>query len=242
MAILFISDVHLAENESEITQHFIALLDEAKTKTESIYILGDLFDRWIGDDDLQSWQQPVIAALQSVTQRIPCYFIAGNRDFLLGSAFCERTGLTLLQEPMMIDLYGKKTLLMHGDLLCIDDKKYQAYRITARNPQAIQRFLWLPLFLRKAVAYFARCLSKFHQKKQQLAILDANQDEILRQLDIHNADLLIYGHTHQPGIHWYRIGNQFKCWIVLGDWHNGHYRVLWASADRLELRSTPKPK
>lgn len=236
MPILFVSDIHLAENEPEITEQFIILLDEAKKKAESVYILGDLFDRWVGDDDMPGWQTPIISALYSLTRVIPCYFIAGNRDFLIGSDFCNRTGITWLREPITIDLYGTKTLLMHGDLLCIEDKKYQAYRKKARNPEAIKRFLRLPLFLRRTVAYLLRCLSKLHQKNQQRIILDANQNEILHQMYVYHADLLIYGHTHRPGIHWYRVGNAFKCWIVLGDWHKQHHCVLWASPNSLELR------
>jgi UDP-2,3-diacylglucosamine hydrolase len=231
MTTLFISDLHLAATQPELNRQFIVLLEQAQTEAEAVYILGDLFDRWIGDDNLQPYLVPIYAALKSLTQHIPCYFIVGNRDFLIGEQFCRETGVTLLQEPVLINLYGMKTLLMHGDLLCIDDKRYQAYRIKSRNPITIKRFLRTPLWFRKAVAATMRLLSIRHQKKQQHVILDANQNEILRQIQLSNADLLIYGHTHRPGIHLYRDGNNFKRWIVLGDWHEERYSALWVHDD-----------
>lgn len=231
MPTLFISDLHLAANQPELNQYFINLLAEAAIKAEAVYILGDLFDRWIGDDDNQPYLQPIYAALTRLTQKIPCYFIAGNRDFLIGKHFAQTTGVTLLQEPVTIDLYGTKTLLLHGDLLCIDDQKYQAYRRKARNPSSMKRFLQLPLWLRKNIATALRWLSKKHQKQQTVTSLDANQTEVLRMMEQHQAEALIYGHTHQPGIHWYQDKASLKRWIVLGDWGKNRYSMLWVDAD-----------
>lgn len=231
MTTLFISDLHLCADQPALTQQFVSLLEQAKKNAEAVYILGDLFDRWIGDDNKQPFLEPIYATLKTLTQHIPCYFISGNRDFLIGRRFCNETGVMLLQEPIVINLYGMKTLLMHGDLLCIDDQRYQQYRIKTRNPAAIKRFLRTPLWFRKTVAATLRMLSMRHQKKQQPIILDANQDEILRQIQLHEADLLIYGHTHRPGIHFYRDGHNFKRWIVLGDWHQNRTSALWVHDD-----------
>ncbi|MFN7096576.1 MAG: UDP-2,3-diacylglucosamine diphosphatase, partial [Gammaproteobacteria bacterium] len=139
MTTLFISDLHLAVDQLELNQQFIDLLAQAQTKADAVYILGDLFDRWIGDDNKQAYLVPIYAALKTLSKQIPCYFMAGNRDFLIGQQFCQETGVTLLPDPTIINLYGLKTLLTHGDLLCIDDYRYQAYRAKTRNPATIKR-------------------------------------------------------------------------------------------------------
>lgn len=231
MATLFISDLHLNADQPILTQQFIALLDEAKKSADKVYILGDLFDRWIGDDNTAAYLKPIYLALKNLTQEVPCYFIPGNRDFLIGEKFSQETGVQIISEPHIIDLYTIPTLLLHGDLLCTDDHAYQKYRQKTRQPRPIKRFLSTPLWFRKLVAYVARLLSLRHQKKHTLVTLDANQTEILRLLQHFGVQQLIYGHTHKPGIHYYWNQLTRLQWWVLGDWTPDHYSALWVYPD-----------
>lgn len=236
MAIWFISDLHLSAEQPVITAHFLQFLAQARQQAEALYILGDLFDRWLGDDDNSAYLQPIFAGLKQLTAHIPCYFIAGNRDFLLSQGFCQRTGITLLQEPVVIDVYGTPVLLLHGDTLCTDDIDYLRYRHKIRQPQAMQRILALPLWLRKFLAILARRASRRSTRNKPAMILDANPDEIARVMRTYNVQYLIHGHTHRPGQHSLQDGDDIRHWIVLGDWH-GHdgWCVKWAANELPQL-------
>lgn len=233
MTTFFISDLHLDEKHPEITACFLRFLNEQASKCDALYVLGDLFEFWIGDDDLTEFNQQVIKAFKTLTQAgVPVYFIKGNRDFLIGNRFEKMTGIKLLPDPCLIDLYGKPTLLMHGDLLCIDDQKYQAFRRKAHNPILQKLFSWLPLKWRRHLANKARQKSQAYTQKTNLQIQDVNQTEVERIMGKFDANLLIHGHTHRPAIHEFTLNNIPAQRIVLNAWH-GHGGGLEVSANAL---------
>lgn len=235
MTTLFISDLHLSPEEPAITARFLALLEQAQTGVDALYILGDLFDHWIGDDDTAPYLEPIIAAIKRLSQQIPCYFMAGNRDFLVGKRFCQQTGLILLQEPTIINLYGTPVLLLHGDTLCTDDQEYLAYRAKVRDPKLIARFMLLPLWVRKLIARWLRYASKKRTAKKPPQQLETNETALLQLMREQNVSLLIHGHIHKPGIHQTIDNGIQREWFVLGDWsaQAGSVLVCSASGGRL---------
>ena len=216
---LFISDLHLDTERPAIMAGFLRLLEETAPAADALYILGDLFEYWIGDDDPADHLAPVLEGLERLTQQgVPVYFQHGNRDFLIGEGFCQRTGCTLLPENQVIDLYGTATLIMHGDSLCTDDIAYQTMRAQFRDPQFQQLFLAQPLSARAAQARAMRERSTAAQEGKTNEIMDVNQDEVREVLQDFGVTRLIHGHTHRPAIHDLDIDGQHVQRIVLGDW------------------------
>lgn len=218
--IAFISDLHLSSAHPEITERFHRFISSYGIKAAAVYILGDLFDYWIGDDIETPTSRAVSDALQQLRQKkIPCYFMPGNRDFLLGEQFAKKAGLILLADPSVIDLYGERVLLMHGDSLCTQDHRYMAYRKKVRDPNVQQRFLAKPRFLRLAIARFLRLRSKLYNRYATREILDVTPGLAEIELAKHGLKTLIHGHTHRPKIHPLSINGQKGQRIVLGAWH-----------------------
>lgn len=228
MNTLFISDLHLEPAHPGITQLFLNLLENQASQADALYILGDLFAAWIGDDDINEFNQTIIQALHKLTHKgVPVYFMHGNRDFLIGKKFIEQTGCQFLSDPTIIDLYGVPTLLMHGDTLCTEDKAYLRYRYFAHNAFLQKIFLKLPLAWRKKVA---RQLSN-KSRNNMPSIMDAVPAEIERVIKQYQVTLLIHGHTHKPAIHSLEWDGQKARRIVLSDWHDDRGSVLVCTAD-----------
>lgn len=239
MTSLFISDLHLDDERPAITELFLEFLRGEASQAEALYILGDLFESWIGDDDDSALALRVQQALAGLTARgVPGYFMAGNRDFLVGERFAAATGFQLLSDPTRIDLAGVPTLLMHGDTLCTDDVAYQQFRRTVRDPAWQQNFLAQPLEQRRAFARHAREQSRAHTGSTMAAIMDVTDAAVREALATQDVVRLIHGHTHRPGRHDYAIGGTGRERIVLGDWYE-QGSVLRASGGDLVLAGLP---
>jgi UDP-2,3-diacylglucosamine hydrolase len=219
---LFISDLHLCRSRPAITRQFEGFLRRAAVQAEALYILGDLFEYWAGDDDLHDvHHQDVIAALHDLSRTgTRVFFMHGNRDFLLGEDFAQAAGITMLADPTLITLYGRRVLLSHGDELCTDDVAYQAFRRQVRKPAWQQQFLEQPLAARKAQIEALRQRSEQEKSHKAESIMDVNADAVkalLREYDY--PELLIHGHTHRPTCHEIEVdGHRCERW-VLGDWY-----------------------
>lgn len=232
---LFISDLHLDRERPEIIELFIQFLNKEAAQAEALYILGDLFEYWIGDDQPVPGLEDCLAALQSLTEKnIPVYFIHGNRDFLIGKQFAEKTGITLLPESVVIDLYGTPTLIMHGDTLCTDDVDYQKMRLMLRDPKWQQQFLSLPSETRIQEALNLREKSQEAIEAKAEMIMDVNQTTVINAMQKNNVLQLIHGHTHRPAIHDLQINGEKAKRIVLGDWYE-QSSVLYCSKDHIKL-------
>jgi UDP-2,3-diacylglucosamine hydrolase len=228
---LFISDLHLDGTRPDISTQFLDFLEREARRAEALYILGDLFEAWIGDDDPDPDKRRVIQGLRSVTRAgVRTYFIHGNRDFLIGKAFCRETGIELLDDGTVIDLYGRRVLLMHGDLLCIDDHAYQRLRRIVRNPLVQFVMRSLSLRQRQKLAERMRAGSKEHIKSMDMAapqIMDVNQNEVRRTMERYRVDCIIHGHTHRPAVHELQIDGKPAVRIVLGDWYEQGSVLRW---------------
>ena len=215
MPVLFISDLHLSPERPAVSRAFLVFLQQRAAAASALYILGDLFEAWIGDDDPSDLSIEIQAALRSLSDSgVPLFIQHGNRDFLLGKRFAKNTGATLLGDEYIVEHQGHRTLVMHGDSLCTDDIDYQRFRRKARNP--IYRWLLahLPLKRRQKLARDWRAKSKAANSNKASAIMDVNQDAVTRVMSQHNVDMLIHGHTHRPDRHPLSKGER----IVLGDW------------------------
>ncbi len=230
---LFLSDLHLAAERPRVTRRFLDLLAGRAREAEVLYILGDLFDVWVGDDDSGEPIPAVISALKALTATgVACRFMAGNRDFLVGEGFAAATGCTLMGDAERIDLAGIPTLLMHGDLLCTDDTAYQAFRARIRQPEAISAFLARPLTERRALADHYRRRSGEATSLKAEDIMDVNPDAVNAALARHGARRLIHGHTHRPARH--DLGEGAERW-VLPEWTENGGGILAAREGRLRL-------
>jgi UDP-2,3-diacylglucosamine hydrolase len=242
-ATLFISDLHLDGERPDITAQFLDFLDHEARNAAALYILGDLFEAWIGDDDPDADKQRVIAALKSLTSSgVPVCFIHGNRDFLIGRRFAKETGVKLLADGTMIELYGKRVLLMHGDTLCIDDPDYQRLRRIVRNPIVQFVLRCLSLGQRQKLAVKMRAGSKKHidtMDRTQPQIMDVNQGAVCRTFEQERADVIVHGHTHRPAIHDVSIGGNVVKRIVLGDWYEQGSVLRW-DEQGYELSGLPR--
>ena len=220
MSTLFISDLHLDANRPEITALFLSFLTRRAVHAEALYILGDLFEAWIGDDDDSELANTVAAGLSQLSYNsVPVYFIHGNRDFLLGEHYAKRAGLQLLPEHCVIDLYGKPVLIMHGDTLCTDDTDYLAFRAKVRNPAWQQQILALPLAQRWQLAGELRESSQQATRLKAEDITDVNQQAVQHTLHAYQVHSLIHGHTHRPAVHEVDCAGQAARRYVLGDWY-----------------------
>lgn len=221
MTALFISDLHLCPTRPAISRLFFSFLAGPAREAKTLYILGDLFEYWAGDDDLgDSFNAEICAALHGLADADTSVFcMAGNRDFLIGDAFALAAGTTLLAEPTLIDIGGTATLLMHGDTLCTDDEAYQRFRAQVRSTEWQRGFLALPLAERKAQIGALRRESEAQKRIKPMDIMDVNAATVARALREHGCTRLIHGHTHRPGHHTFAMdGRGCERW-VLPDWY-----------------------
>ena len=219
MRYLFVSDLHLEAQRPDITRAFLRFLDEQASQADALYILGDFFEVWLGDDNPDPLADQISAALLSLSQSgVPVFVMHGNRDFLIGRDFCHRSGCTLLPDPTLIDLRGERVLLMHGDSLCIDDIGYMRMRRWLRNPLSLFILRHLPLTTRHRIGRKLRNESQTRTRYKALEITDVNQDEVLRVMRTHRVTTLIHGHTHRPAVHPLELDGRKAQRIVLGDW------------------------
>lgn len=228
MATLFISDLHIDASRPAIIEQFLSFLQTEAKDAEALYILGDLFESWVGDDAPDAAQSAAIAGLRSLTAHgVPCFVMHGNRDFLLAGQFCRSSGAQLLPDPLIATLYGEPVLVMHGDALCTDDRAYQRLRATVRDADWQRRFLALSVASRRALAGAARVGSQAHTAAMEYAITDVNADSVATALRTAGTATLLHGHTHRPGIHALQIDGRACSRIVLGDWYDQGSVLRW---------------
>ncbi len=235
---LFISDLHLSLDKPEITKRFMFFLKNRAGSANKLFILGDLFDAWVGDDDYTPPNKTIRLLLKELTSSgTEIFFQCGNRDFLLGQRFCQETGITLLPDYHCLDLYGVKTLLTHGDLLCSDDSAYQAFREKSRTTEWQENVLSKPLFLRLFMARWYRLQSHFHKRKKSTEIMDVNQETVYQVMQRYHVRQLIHGHTHRPAVHDLMINNQPAQRIVLADWKKDSASILCWTEDGYRIEN-----
>ncbi len=228
----FISDLHLSEDNPALCQLFVDTLQQWQGRIDSLFILGDLFEYWVGDDDDSAFLQAMLAAMQQFSRHTPLYVMRGNRDFLLGEGFTRRSGAQLLADPYLLEACGQRYLLSHGDALCTDDTAYQQFRAMSRNPAWQAAMLARPLAERHAIAAQARMQSETAKQQQGLsAITDVTDSAVLALLEQHGWPTLIHGHTHRPATHHYQqAGHSAERWVIR-DWHGNSGGYLRLNAD-----------
>lgn len=237
MTVLFISDLHLTAGDSETTRRFVELMEGPARDARELYILGDLFEAWIGDDDDDPRLKPIVAALRGLTRAgIACAIMHGNRDFLLGPEFCAATGTRLLGDYERVTLFGRPVLLTHGDLLCTDDTRYLTLRDELRSEEWQRDFLARPLAERRQIASDLRQLSANEIAAKSDYIMDVNQEAVERTMRDHDVTLLLHGHTHRPAVHRFTLDGRDAARIVLGAWYHEPSVVRWTAAG-YELQS-----
>lgn len=229
MTTLFVSDLHLHASRPAVTECFLRFLSHAASQAQALYILGDLFESWIGDDAPGPTGIEVGAALRRLTDRgVACNFMRGNRDFLVGRRFADQAGLTLLPDEFVIELHGERALLMHGDTLCTDDHAYQRYRRVVRSPVTQALYLALPVRGRNRIEAQLRSRSTAGYDSKPAMLMDVNQQAVAATMQRHGVSLLIHGHTHRPAIHRFEtVDLQTARRIVLGDWYEQGSVLAW---------------
>ncbi|WP_394247310.1 UDP-2,3-diacylglucosamine diphosphatase [Vibrio profundi] len=239
MKTYFISDLHLSPSRPDITQCFLEFMTTEAINADALYVLGDLFEFWIGDDDTSDFATSIRKTFQDLTASgVPCFFTQGNRDFLVGKKFAKQTGLTLLDEVSTIDIYGKKAVVLHGDTLCTDDVKYLAFREKVHLPWLQWVFNRIPFFIKKKIVSKVQSDIKDDKQTKTLDIMDVTQHEVERVLQVSGVDLMIHGHTHRPAVHTFK-SNQLQCTrIVLGDWYQ-QGSVLVVTPENFDLQNRP---
>lgn len=239
---LFIADLHLAADRPDITTAFLRFLQQQAVNADALYILGDLFEVWIGDDNPEPLLDTVATALTTLSQQVPIYFIHGNRDFILRQGYASRAGMQLLPQQQVIDLYGTPTLIMHGDSLCTLDIAYQKFRKWWNQPWWQWLLLKTPLAFRQRLAAKARRKSAEHKEhyaqQQQPQIMDVTPSEVPRVMAEYGVTRLIHGHTHRPAVHQVDINGLPGERYVLGDWYS-QSSYLMVSAEKWDLVFTP---
>jgi UDP-2,3-diacylglucosamine hydrolase len=235
VARLFVSDVHLDTQAPQATAQFLDFLRGEAARAQALYILGDLFEAWVGDDDQDPEKERVSAALRALAARgVPCFVLHGNRDFLLGAGFCARSGCTLLNDPVVAEIDGEPVLLTHGDALCTDDHSYQELRSTVRAAGWQRRFLALPRAQRELLANEARAGSKRHTSRTIPVIMDVNPEAVAAAFRATGVRRMIHGHTHRPAVHELVVDGVPVQRIVLGAWYEqGSYLSCEAGSYRL---------
>lgn len=219
MRTLFISDIHLSPTRPQLTHALIDFLEQQAMNAEALYILGDLFDFWIGDDDQSEFATQILNALKAVADSgVKCCFVSGNRDFLVGRGFARRTGFQLLDEVSKIDLYGTPTVILHGDTLCLEDIGYLAFRTKVRQPWLQWLFNRLPFVWRRKIVARVQISAKSEKSTKSYDIMDVTQQEVVRVMNENQVNLMIHGHTHRPDIHSFEVQQQQCTRVVLGDW------------------------
>jgi UDP-2,3-diacylglucosamine hydrolase len=240
MATLFASDLHLDSEAPWAIDAFIAFLQGQARDADALYLLGDLFEVWVGDDDPSADNARICAALQDLTHRgVATYAIHGNRDFLLGEEFMRRTGVKLLPDPVIVELHGVTTLLSHGDVFCTEDDSYQQLRSIVRQPAWQKRFLALPIDARRTLANAARAGSKAHTQRTIPNIMDVNAEAVLRAFRATGARRLIHGHTHRPGVHPCVVDGVSTERVVLAPWYES---ASCLAVDAQGARVIPLPR
>lgn len=235
----FISDLHLSADRPDITQCLEDFLQTHALTADALYVLGDLFEYWIGDDDRSDFNEQVAAMFKKVSYaKVPIYFIHGNRDFLIREKFAKRAGMTLLSEQAVIDLYGTPTLILHGDELCTQDIAYQKFRRKARSWWWPRIILSLPLSLRRYLAKRGRETSQKNQQKLTMEIMDVSPAEVVNYLERFGVQRMIHGHTHRPALHDLEANQKPAQRIVLGDWYD-QGSMLKVTEKALELTHLP---
>lgn len=231
----FIADLHLSAQRVDISECLFTFLTQQAPKAEALYVLGDLFEVWIGDDNLTSFNQQIADAFRTLAESgVKLYFIHGNRDFLIRAGFAKRAGFTLLPEQIVVNLYGTPTLISHGDELCTRDEAYQRFRKKARSWWWPRLVLCLPLAIRQKIANKGRATSKANQQNLTLDIMDVTPQEVVKVMQHFGVQRLIHGHTHRPAIHQLEVNGQPATRIVLGDWYD-QGSILKVSAEDIEL-------
>ncbi|MDB5823142.1 MAG: lpxH [Herminiimonas sp.] len=217
---LFVSDVHLQPNMLRTTEAFLGFLGTHARRASALYLLGDLFEYWAGDDDIDSpYPRSIVAAIREVTDAgVAVYWIAGNRDFLVGERFAAEAGVTLLPDPSIVSFDGQPVILSHGDAACTDDAAYMQFRALVRSPAWQQQFLSMPLDERKQAIEGMRLQSKAALRNKPAEIMDVNEDEIAVLFECAQSRIIIHGHTHRPAGHLYGEGESSRARYVLPDW------------------------
>jgi UDP-2,3-diacylglucosamine hydrolase len=237
---LFASDLHLDASAPWAIDAFLKFLEGPALHAEALYLLGDLFEVWIGDDDDDPANARACAGLKSLTSKgVPVYAIHGNRDFLLGQPFEDRTGVKLLPDPALVDLYGVPTLLSHGDVFCTEDPAYQQLRANVRRPAWQRRFLALTLDARRALSVAARAGSKSHTQRTVPAIMDVTPEAVTRALRATGARRLVHGHTHRPAVHEFLVDGVKAERVVLAPWYENASCV---AIDAAGVHEVPLPR
>ena len=239
---LFVSDLHLAEFRPRVTERFRTFCREVAPGAAALYILGDLFEVWIGDDTLaEPFNRGIADSLKQVSDAgVPTYFLCGNRDFLIAREFAAAAGITLIRDPTELTLGGRRILLMHGDTLCTDDLAYQAFRRQVRNPAVQAQFLALPVEVRRQQAGAARAQSEEHKQAKPVEIMDVSTDTVVATLREHGYPTLIHGHTHRPATHVHPVdGHACERW-VLADWRDEFVEYLQVDAAGWSRRTLPE--
>jgi UDP-2,3-diacylglucosamine hydrolase len=233
---LFVSDLHLSEERPQANERFIAFVEDTASRAAALYVLGDLFEYWIGDDDLGEPFNAVMAGFFAALVRagVPVFLMHGNRDFLMGERLCRATGAQLLADPAVVDVGGVKTLLMHGDTLCTDDLDYQGWRRTARSAEWQREFLSQPLEARRRTVGALRDKSREVIQAKPAEIMDVSDEAVRDAFRRHDVTRLIHGHTHRPGHHQLEVdGRRCERW-VLPDWYGpGGYLEVSGTKPRL---------
>lgn len=235
MSVLLISDLHLSEERPDITEAFLFFLENKTEDCERLYILGDLFDVWVGDDDMGEFERRIADALSQLAKKgVIIYLMHGNRDFAIGSIFCKQASCTLLNDPALTDFYGTPAVLSHGDFLCTQDIAYQRMRRFYRNPFILFLLRRLPLIVRRYIGRKLRAQSHIRKKSKMANIMDVTHQAVVELLEKYNVQLLVHGHTHQPAIHELTANKKAAKRIVLGDWEpNG--TLLKVTPEHFEL-------
>jgi UDP-2,3-diacylglucosamine hydrolase len=227
----FASDLHLDPSTPQIADRFKRFLAGPAREARSLFLLGDLFEAWIGDDDPEPAHREVVAAIAALAAAgTLVYVMRGNRDFMIGERFCADSGAILLDDPVILDVDGKRVMLSHGDGLCVDDRAYQKLRALVRDPSLREGFARLPIEARRRLASEAREGSREHLANASAYITDVNQravDAVMRDADV---PLMIHGHTHRPGVHRFGSDGVERTRVVLGAWHDEAHVVRWDDA------------
>lgn len=240
MATFFISDLHLESSRPEIGEQFLAFLAGPAREADALYILGDLFEAWIGDDDPDPYYAQMKVALRELSDSgVPLYFMHGNRDFMIGDEFAAATGINLLEDPHPLVLYGESVLLSHGDALCTDDAEYQQVRAMTRNPEWQAMMMSRSIEERIAFARQAREQSLARNASMAEEITDVNPAAVEQAIRDSGADILLHGHTHRPAVHPFHVDERPVHRIVLGDWYDQGSMVIW-DADGPRLEELPR--
>jgi len=237
---LFVSDLHLDAASPEIARQFHAFLAGDARSAAALYILGDLFEAWLGDDDPDPAARSTVAALRALVDAgVPCFVMHGNRDFLIGERFCRETGATLLEDDTVVEVHGERVLLMHGDALCTDDVSYQRLRRIVRNPVVRWIFRHMTLEQRRALARKMRAGSREHVGMTAPEIMDVNAAAVAQAFRAAGVRTLIHGHTHRPAVHEIEVDGVPSRRIVLGDWYTQGSVLEWPR-DSFCLRALPR--